>query len=133
MFNIDTCTVYNFHLPDHPGVLLAFANRLRTADIPLKALWAQGKSKVDARIRCIPERDPQFRDFAQSAELELNEEIVVYITAIDSGGEFHKLLERIASANININEMQAVNFGGETGWMIWTDEEQIEPLIESIR
>ena len=34
--------------------------------------------------------------------------------------------------NININEMQAVNFGGNMGWMIWADEEQVEPLIESI-
>ena len=133
MFTIDTCIVYNFHLPDKPGILLAFANRLRTADIPLKALWAQGKSKVAARIRCIPERDPQFRDFAKSAELELHEEVVVHISSTDSGGEFHKLLERIASASININEMQAVNFGGKTGWMIWTNEEQVEPLIESIR
>ena len=40
---------------------------------------------------------------------------------------------QVALLTANINELQAVNFGGETGWIIWTDEEQIEPLIESIR
>ena len=129
MTKATTCTVYEFPLEDKPGVLLAFANRLRTADIALKALWAHALKDETSTIRCIAERNPQFRDFVQSTELVITEEKAIYVSSVETGGAFLRLLEKVAGADININSIHAVSLAGETGWVIWTDEANIDPLM----
>ena len=125
-----TCTVFSFSLPDVPGQLLALTNRLRAADITLLSFWATSNRNRTSTLRCIAEREAQFRDFARSAELEASEEQAIYIVTSGSGGGFLRVLEKLASAEINIGDIHAVTLEDELGWIVWTDEEQLDSLIE---
>ena len=125
-----TCTVFSFSLPDVPGQLLALTNRLRAADITLLSFWATSNRNRTSTLRCIAERETQFRDFARSAELEASEEQAIYIVASGSGGGFLRVLEKLAGAEINIGDIHAVTLEDELGWIVWTDEEQLDSLIE---
>ena len=126
------CTVFNFTLQQKPGTLLALANRLREADITLQTFWATGTDNEHATMRCIAERESQFRDFARSAELSINDEKAIYISTTDSGGDLIRMLEKIAGVNINIESIQALTLSGKTGWVIWAQPEQMELLLERL-
>lgn len=126
------CTLFRFTLPDTPGVLLALANRMRAADVTLLSFWASGNGDNTSTMQCVPESDSQFRDFAKSAELKTSEEFTIHVSAEERGGDFIRVLEKVASLNANIDAIQAVSLAGKTGWIIWTDKEQIESLLEQI-
>lgn len=126
------CTVFCFTLPDHPGVLLALANRLRAADITLLSLWARSNNNQTSTLRCIPERDAQFRDFSRSAELSAEEETAIYVTADDRGGDFIRVLETVAKLNANIDSIEAVSLEGVTGWVISTDKSLVDSLLTQV-
>tara|TARA_B100000959_G_scaffold249095_1_gene276472 strand:- start:2033 stop:2443 length:411 start_codon:yes stop_codon:yes gene_type:complete len=132
MPNATLCTVFSFTLPDEPGVLLNFANRLRTADITLQSLNAREQGDGTSMARCIPERASQFRDFAKSAELNESEETVIHVIEDDRGGDFIRVLERIAILNANINAIDAVSLHGTTGWIISTDKSHVDSLLMQI-
>jgi hypothetical protein len=132
MPNAHSCTIFRFTLPDQPGVLLALANRLRTADITLLSFWARSNDNDTSTMRCIPERDAQFRDFAKSAELITTEEVVVHVTVDDRGGDFIRVLETVANLNANIDAIEAVSLEGKTGWVISTDRAHADSLIEQV-
>ena len=132
MPNAQSCTVFRFTLSDQPGVLLGLANRLRTADITLLSLWARSNEDNTSTMRCIPERDAQFRDFAKSAELSTTEEIVVHVTADDHGGDFIRVLETVANLNANIDAIEAVSLNGKTGWVISTDKAHVASLLVQV-
>ena len=83
-------------------------------------------------MRCIAERDSQFRDFAKSAELGAEEETAIYVTASVDGGDFIRVLEKVAAVNVNINAIEAVSLDGKTGWVLWTDKELVEALQEQL-
>jgi|TARA_B100001964_G_C14239020_1_gene604017 hypothetical protein len=123
------CTVFQFVLPDKPGVLLQFTRRLRTADITLLSLWARTNEDGTATMRCIPERDSQFKDFAKSAELSAVEEVAIHVTSDESGGDFIRVLEKVASVNINLNAIEAVSLADKIGWVLWTDKSHVASLL----
>ncbi len=125
-------TQFRFTLPDKPGILLALANRLRAADIALLSLWARSNEDQTSTMRCIPERDNQFRDFVKSAELDAIEENVIHVNTEDHGGDFIRVLETVAGLNTNINGIEAVTLQGQTGWIITTDKNQIHSLLTKI-
>ncbi len=83
-------------------------------------------------MRCIPERDSQFRDFATSAELNATEEVAVHVTGSETGGEFIRMLENIATANLNLKEIEAVSISGKTGWILWLDKEHVDTLLTQL-
>ncbi len=126
------CTVFTFTLKDEPGQLLALSNRLRAADITLRSFWATSNKDNTSTLRCIAERDPQFRDFANSAELNISEEQAMYIATAENVGGFLRVLEDLASAKINIGDIHAVTLADEQGWVVWTDQEHLDTLIELI-
>ncbi len=126
------CTLYSFTLQNKPGVLLALATRMRTADISLLTLWARSNDDKTSTLSCIPERDAQFRDFAQSAELKAIEEEVIHVTAEDRGGDFIRVLEKVAKLNANIDAIEAVTLEGKTGWVIKTSKTHIDSLINQV-
>ncbi len=126
------CTVFTFTLKDEPGQLLALSNRLRAADITLRSFWATSNKDNTSTLRCIAERAPQFRDFANSAELNISEEQAMYIATAENVGGFLRVLEDLASAKINIGDIHAVTLADEQGWVVWTDQEHLDSLIELI-
>lgn len=126
------CTVFTFTLKDEPGQLLALSNRLRAADITLRSFWATSNKDNTSTLRCIAERAPQFRDFANSAELNISEEQAMYIATAENVGGFLRVLEHLASAEINIGDIHAVTLADEQGWVVWTDQEHLDTLIELI-
>ena len=132
MVEANQCTVFRFTLSDKPGILLSLANRLRAADISLQSFWARGNDDSTSTMRCIAERDAQFRDFSLSAELDVQEEVVIYVTSNEDGGDFIRVLEKVAGVNVNINAIEAVSLAGQTGWILWTDKDQVESLIEQL-
>lgn len=127
-----SCTLYCFTLPDRPGVLLTLANRMRAADITLLSLWARSNDDQTSTMRCIPERDDQFIDFAKSAELKTTEETVIHVSTHNHGGDFIRVLETVASLNANIDAIEAVSLEGQTGWIITTDKSQVDSLLKQI-
>ncbi len=127
-----SCTLYCFTLPDRPGVLLTLANRLRAADITLLSLWARSNADQSSTMRCIPERDAQFRDFAKSAELNPTKETVILVSTHNHGGDFIRVLETVASLNANIDAIEAVSLEGQTGWIITTDKSHVDSLLKQI-
>ncbi|HJN71926.1 MAG TPA: hypothetical protein QF528_04960 [Phycisphaerales bacterium] len=126
------CTVFTFTLTDKPGQLLSLSNRLRTADITLRSFWATSNDDGTSTLRCIAERDPQFRDFSHSAELQVTEEQAILIISHENAGGFLRILEKLASAEINIGDIHAVTLKDQQGWVVWTDEEQLDLLIDLI-
>jgi predicted amino acid-binding ACT domain protein len=105
---------------------------MRTADISLLTLWARSNNNQTSTLSCIPERDSQFQDFAQSAELNAIEELVVHVTAEDRGGDFVRVLENIAKLNANIDAIEAVTLDGKTGWVIKTDKAHINSVLKQV-
>ena len=132
MSNARKCTVFTFTLPDQPGQLLSLTNRLRAADIALRSFWATSNINKTSTLRCIAERDPQFRDFANSAELGISEEQAIYVLSAENSGGFLRVLEKLAGADINIGDIHAVSLDDEQGWVVWTDESQLDALITLI-
>ncbi len=132
MPNARKCTVFTFTLPDRPGQLLSLTNRLRAADITLRSFWATSNSDRTSTLRCIAERGPQFRDFANSAELGISEEQAIYVLSTENSGGFLRVLEKLAGADINIGDIHAVSLDDEQGWVVWTDESQLDSLIALI-
>jgi hypothetical protein len=126
------CTVFRFILSDNPGILLSLANRLRAADISLLSLWARSNEDNTSTMRCLAERDPQFRDFAKSAELQAEEEVAIHVMTSKGEGDFIRVLEQIAGVNVNINGIEAVTLAGQTGWMLWTDKDHVGSLLEQL-
>jgi hypothetical protein len=126
------CTLYSFTLPDRPGVLLALANRMRAADITLLSLWARSNEDQTSTMRCIPERDAQFRDFAKSAELQPDEETVIHVSTHEHGGDFIRVLETVATLNANIDAIEAITLENKTGWVITTDKSHVDSLLAQI-
>jgi hypothetical protein len=80
-------------------------------------------------MRCIPERDSQFKDFAKSAELSAVEEVAIHVTSDESGGDFIRVLEKVASVNINLNAIEAVSLADKIGWVLWTDKSHVASLL----
>jgi len=105
---------------------------MRTADITLMSLWARGNNDNTSTMRCIPERDAQFRDFAKSAELQINEEKVIHVTEDERGGDFIRILEKVANLNANIDAIEAVTLEGKTGWVISTDSDLVDSLLTQV-
>ncbi|MBT4584768.1 MAG: hypothetical protein HOC93_06780 [Phycisphaerae bacterium] len=126
------CTVFTFTLTDKPGQLLYLSNRLRMADITLRSFWATSNDDGTSTLRCIAERDAQFRDFSHSAELHVTEEQAILIVSHEIAGGFLRILEKLASAEINIGDIHAVTLKDQQGWVVWTDEEQLDLLIDLI-
>ena len=111
---------------------MTLTNRLRAADITLHSFWATSNNDKTSTLRCIPERDAQFRNFVNSAELKASEEQAIYVISPESGGGFLRVLETLANAEINIGDIHALTLKDEQGWVVWTDEEQLDSLIELI-
>ena len=126
------CTVFKFILSDEPGILLSLANRLRAADISLLSFWARTNNDSTSTMRCIAERDSQFRYFSKSAELGSEEEVVIHVTANEGGGDFIRVLEKVAGVNVNIEAIEAVSLAGQTGWVLWTNQEQVDSLLRQL-
>ena len=132
MAHATQCTIFRFTLPDTPGILLSLANRLRAADISLLSLWARSNDDSTSTMRCIAQRDSQFRDFSLSAELSVEEEVAIHVRSTEEGGDFIRVLEKVASVNANITAIEAVSLSGQMGWVIWTDKEHNDSLLAQL-
>ena len=76
----------------------------------------------------MPETAEQFRNFARSAGLEVEEGRTFYLTGAGQPGSFTEWLDKIASAGINLHAIQAVQMHGEFGCFIWADSEDWDAL-----
>lgn len=116
-------TDFMVSLPDRPGALAALAARLRQADVSLIGLWglgAEGGAGL-GRVHCVPESVEQFRNFALSAELEVEESRTFFLSGRAGSASLVETLETIASAGINLRAIQGVRRGEEFGCFIWAD------------
>ncbi len=108
-------------LPDRPGELARLAARLRAADVNLIGLWGYGSGTGEARFYCVPESAEQFRNFAQSATLNVEEGTTFFLHGLDHGGALVAKLDAIAQAGINLRAIEAVRAGNEFGAFIWAE------------
>ena len=123
---------FSITLRDQPGELARLAAKLRAADVNLVGLWGYGGESDYARFYCVPESDEQFRNFAQSAELEIREGTTFFLRGRDHVGVLVKTLEKIAGAGINLRAIQSVAVDGEFGCFVWADPKDWEKLVQLI-
>ncbi|MHC4416281.1 MAG: hypothetical protein ACYS0G_13455 [Planctomycetota bacterium] len=119
---------FSISLPDRPGELARLAAMMREADVNLVGLWGFGPKSGKARFYCVPEAADQFRNFARSAGLEIEEGKTLYIAGPDQPGALTEWLDRIASAGINLHAIEAVRIHGEFGGFIWADAKDWDAL-----
>ena len=115
-------------LPNRPGELARFAERLREAEINLLGLWGYAPGHDDPWISCVPESPQAFRDFVALAGLECEEGKTLYMCAEDRPGALVRTFRRIADAGINVDAIETVSAGDSFGCFIWADDEQWEKL-----
>ncbi|MHC5007215.1 MAG: hypothetical protein ACYTGF_07660 [Planctomycetota bacterium] len=112
---------FSIRLPDRPGELARLAAMMQEAGVSLVGLWGYGEGRERARFYCVPEHPELFRDFARSANLETEEGKTFYLTGADQPGALVTWLERIGSAGINLQGIEAVRIHGVFGVFIWAD------------
>ena len=90
-------TDFSFVLPDEPGALARFAAQVRTSDLNLIGLWGHGGQSIanagEARFSCVPQNTDQFRNFAESAGLEVTEGTTFFVGGHDDPGSLSRTLE----------------------------------------
>jgi len=121
-------TNFAVSLPNRPGELARFAERLRESGINLLGLWGYASGADEPWISCVPESPEKFRDFAALAGLECEEGEMMYLSADDRPGALVRTLRRIATAGVNIDAIESVASGGRFGCFIWADEENWDQL-----
>jgi prephenate dehydratase len=121
---------FSIRLPDRPGELARLAAMMRQADVNLVGLWGYAEGRDTARFRCIPEHAEHFRDFARSAGLEIEEGKTFYLTGADQPGALVKWLDKIGSAGINLQAIEAVRIHGVFGVFIWADADNWYSLTQ---
>ncbi len=119
---------FSINLPDEPGELSRLTTMLSDAGINLVALWGYGPGKGDARFYCVPERAEQFRSFADTAGLDVQEGKTMYLSGADEGGALVETLDKIAAAGISLQAIEAVAIRGEFGCFLWADEQNWDAL-----
>ena len=117
-------------LPDHPGELARLAKILREAEVNLVGLWGYGRGEGKARLYCVPQNAEEFRKFAESAGLDVNEGKTFYITGVDHPGALLDSLDQIAAAGINLHAIEVVQIGGEFGGFVWADSRDWDALAK---
>ena len=125
---------FSIALPNRPGELARLAARFRAADVSLIGLWGYGGTEGDfARVYCVPESADQFRAFARSAELQIKEGHTFYLRGDDHANALVKMLERIATAGVNLHAIQSVAHNGEFGCFVWADPSDWPTLKDLIQ
>ena len=119
---------FGIRLPDRPGELARLGQSLREAEVNRVGLWGYGEGRDKARFYCVPERGEQFREFARSEGLDVEEGKTFYLTGADHPGAMVEWLEKIAKAEINLHAINAVRIGDEFGGFIWADQKDWETL-----
>ncbi len=112
---------FSIRLPDRPGALARLAAMMREAGVDLVGVWGYGESRERARFYCVPERPGHFRDFARTTNLEVEEGKTFYLTGADEPGALVEWLEKIGSAGINLQAIEAIRIHGVFGVFIWAD------------
>ncbi len=123
-------TMANFvvNLPDRPGELARFTERLCEADIGLFGIWGYAPGHDDPWISCVPESPEAFREFAANAGFEFDEARVLYLSDVNRTGALIETLKRIAGAGLNIDSIESVTSGDTFGCFIWADESNWDKL-----
>ena len=112
---------FSIRLPDRPGELARLSAMMREAGVNLVGLWGYGEGRSQARFYCVPEHPEHFRDFARTADLPVEEGKTFYLTGADQPGILVDWLNRIGSAGINLQAIEAVRIHGVFGVFIWAD------------
>ena len=123
---------FAIELPDRPGELARLAKKFRAADVSLIGIWGYGGKGQNARFYCVPESADQFRNFADSAGLNITEGTTFYLSGSDTVGTLVRMLEEIASSGVNLHAIQCVSFNGEFGCFVWADPADWETLTRLI-
>ncbi|MHC5023335.1 MAG: hypothetical protein ACYTGG_05420 [Planctomycetota bacterium] len=119
---------FAFSLPDRPGELARFAAGLGEAGINMIGLWGYASGRDEPRLSCVPEDPASFRDFARTAGLEVEEGHALYLTGESAAGALVETLQRIATAGINLEAVEAVGAGDHYGCFIWAAENDRDAL-----
>ena len=92
---------FSITLEDRPGALAALSLKMQEAGIELLGLWGSGDQSGSGKLYCVPKNAKQFRDFAKSQKLKVEEGLTIYLSGADRGGALVESLELIAQAGIN--------------------------------
>ncbi len=124
-------TDFVISLPDKPGAVATLAARFRQADISLVGLWGLGNESDSGlgRVHCIPESAEQFRNFAASAELAIEESQTFFLSGRAGSASLVETLEKIAAAGINLRAIQGVRRSEEFGCFLWAAEQDWPALM----
>ncbi|MHC4220569.1 MAG: hypothetical protein ACYSU7_19195 [Planctomycetota bacterium] len=121
---------FSIRVPDRPGELARLAAMMREAGVNLVGLWGYGEGQSKARFYCVPEHAEHFRDFVRTADLPVEEGKTFYLSGADQPGVLVDWLNKIGSAGINLQAIEAVRIHGVFGVFIWADSADWYPLTQ---
>lgn len=132
-------TYFAVYLPNRPGELARFCDKLHGAGCNLLGMWGYAGDDSDAgaparpRLSCVPESAEAFRQHALGEALDFDEGEAMYLQAPERPGALVETLDRIAAIGINIDAIECVSSGESFGWFLWPaagDREALADLLE---
>jgi hypothetical protein len=132
----DTIRVVDYYYattPDKAGEgarLLGALRDARTNLVAISAFPSQRKTQVDF----IPSDSASFVAAAKSAKIKLSKPKKVFLVQGDDRiGAVHAILEKLASAKINVTAVQAVSAGGgRYGAILWVDQKNVKKAATAL-
>jgi len=123
-------TEFIVRLPHRAGELARLAAQLRAANVELISCFGPTEGKSADGFHIVPEDPEQFRDFASKNGLGTWEEPCFQITGRYRGGDLVGALDMIARDGINIQFVNAYRADGNSGILIWVDDNDIDRLAK---
>lgn len=116
-------------LPNEPGELARFTDRLGKAGINLVGLWGDA-SGGQPHLSVVPADPEAFKAFARESEVAFEEGRTFYRSGDDRPGALIETLQKIADAGINIDAIETVGTGERFGCFIWAEEGKWDQLAK---
>jgi len=125
-------TYFKKNLEDKPGMVLAAAKEMKSKNLGLLALWAQGAQQGQGELYCIPKNPDKFRSGYKPSGMQMEEGRGLFLKGTDKTGVLVKILETIAEEGINILAIYAIAVGGKYGSFIRVASTDVERTAKAL-
>lgn len=123
---------YYVTVPNRPGEGARVLGALQKAGVNLLAVHAF-PSGDGAQIDLVPENSSAFADAAKKANLKISRKKIAFlIDGTDRVGAAAEILDRLASAKINVTAMDAIAAGGRFGALLWVASADVDKAAKAL-
>jgi len=125
-------TFFKTSLEDKPGTMLATAQRLKSRNLNLSALWGYSTRDGRSDLFVIPKNAEKLRAAWQADGMSIEEGTAFFVKGTDKVGALVKTLEALSQAGVNIIAMNAVAVSGNFGSMLWVAPGDVEKAAAAL-